>query len=352
MINYDGALGEHKRCYLSYANDESVRSGAASGGVVTQILLYCLEEKIINQAIVSRISCEGDEIEAKVLCTNKREDILSARTSIYFDFDLLSEVIRNINSSEDKFGIVMLPCQIKAFKTYCDNKNINRERFIIIGLFCGHATDKKLLSLYFEKKGIPEEKIIQFKFRTGHWRGKSSVKTKDSDTVYYPYFDYGILQNLYLYCKIRCLSCQDHFAVLADISCGDAWIRKMKSNPIKHSIMLSRNDRSDKIIKEMVDKKLITANEKESLVVARAQKRSIIYHDYNISGRKALSKLFNIPVSFNREKKPRWNDLIGAFFIMFNVKISDTKFGRYIIMKVPKPLLFAYAIFIKVFLNF
>ncbi|MCB5235040.1 MAG: Coenzyme F420 hydrogenase/dehydrogenase, beta subunit C-terminal domain [Candidatus Cloacimonetes bacterium] len=342
-------IGQFNDIYLGYSKDPEVRSGAASGGVVSQILLNLLDQGAIDEALVSRIEVKSGEVYAKVICAKTKDEILSARTSIYFDFDLLKQLVPLI-APEKKYAIVLLPCQAKAFEKLCEVYGWDRDRFFIVGLFCGHATDKELLNLYFKKKAIAKQDIDGFTFRVGHWRGKSRIIFTSGEERYYPTMHYNIYQNLFFFTKRRCLSCVDHFASHADISCGDAWIRSLKGNLIKHSMIISRNDTSDSFLRSSKETIQMTKIDWSDLL--KAQKRSIIYHNCNIHGRKFWAPLFKVNIVVNDSQKPKWNDIVGAFFILLNYKISCKKWGQNMIMKLPYPILFAYAMFIKVFINF
>jgi coenzyme F420 hydrogenase subunit beta len=343
-------IGNYKAVYLGYSLDKIVRKNAASGGVVTQILLELIKRDVVDKVIVSRLVMKDGKVTALVEAVDDRNSIISAQTSIYFDFDLLNPVIE-LTKQNLRYAIVMLPCQASAFRQYCQNHNLPRDRFVIIGLFCGHATDRTLLDLYFGKKGIMEEEISSFRFRIGHWRGKTSIVMRDGTEKVYPAMDYNIYQNLFFFTKQRCLSCLDHYAESADISCGDAWLGRLKSSLIKHSILITRNLNSDTFLKECKGTS-IELNGTNPIDLLTSQKRSLIFHRYNIAGRKKLAQLFNVTISYDGITKTQWNDIVGAFLILANFKLSKLGVGQKLIMALPKPILYAYALFLKVFINF
>ncbi|WP_251352938.1 Coenzyme F420 hydrogenase/dehydrogenase, beta subunit C-terminal domain [Hominisplanchenecus murintestinalis] len=51
-------------------------------------------------------------------------------------------------------------------------------------------------------------------------------------------------KNAYFFEKGSCMTCQDHFALAADISFGDIWLKEMKGNPIKHTSCVIRNEKA------------------------------------------------------------------------------------------------------------
>lgn len=343
-------IGTYTSAYLAYSSDRLLRKNAASGAVVTQILLNLLRDKVVDMAVVSRLVMPEGKITAEVIATDSPADIISAQTSIYFDFDLLRPLINHI-SKDKKYAVVMLPCQVTAFRAYCEKNALDRDNFVLIALFCGHATDRKLLDLYLKNKQIAEDKIKKFNFRVGHWRGKTRIRMNSGQVITYPAMHYNIFQNLFFFTKQRCLSCMDHYGKNADISCGDAWLSRLKSSLIKHSLIIARTDKMEKLLNSYLGNSL-TGQMTGSMDLLKAQKRSVIYHSYNLAGRYKLRKIFGVQISYDGTNLAQWNDIIGAFFILLNYKLSYTKFGQKLMFSIPKPLLFAYAIFIKVFLNF
>ena len=343
-------IGTISKTYLGYASDPKVRSGAASGGVVSQILIDMITNNTVDYAIVSRIESISGRLQAKLISTTDRDAILSARTSIYFDYNLLNQLLPLIDPTK-RYGIVMLPCQAKAFNSLCVSRGWDRNNFVIIGLFCGHATDRELLDLYLMKMSVKQEEVQDFRFRVGHWRGKTLIRMNDGREHVFPTLRYNIYQNLFFFTKTRCLSCEDHFAKYADISCGDAWIRALKSELVKHSLLISRNERAEEILQSQSGTTLkLTETDSSSLL--SSQKRSVIYHSYNINGRAVLAPLFGIRITSTNQQKPKWNDLLGAFFILSNYWLSRSSRGKKFIMKTPYLILYAYAMFLKLFINF
>ena len=49
-------LGNYTNCYIGHTNDTNVRHTSTSGGLVTSLLIFALEEGIIDGAIVTRMN--------------------------------------------------------------------------------------------------------------------------------------------------------------------------------------------------------------------------------------------------------------------------------------------------------
>ena len=202
------------------------------------------------------------------------------------------------------------------------------------------------------RKGSPQDQIVDFAFRKGHWRGRSYVRMKDGSEFTFPYLHFGLYQNLWFYCARRCLGCEDHFAECSDMSFGDAWLAELKSSPIKHSIFLSRSPEQTAVLEEMIEDGSLIARQADPFTVIRAQKRSLVYHKRNIAGRHRLAPLFGLQVPYNGRHRARWNDLVGASFFLANYKLSHSERWSPLLFRLPRPLLYAYLIPMKLMINY
>lgn len=350
-------LGKLVSQHIGYSNDFEVRKSAASGGIVSEFLIYLLDNKFIDGALVSRLKMQNNKITPEVFIAKTRKQILDARTSIYFSFPLMQhfDLVRNF---EGKLAVVGLPCQISSIENICEqDKKLDDKITCKIGLFCGHASNKKLLELYLQKKHIEENDIVKFIFRKGIWRGKTHIHLRNDEIKVYPFQDYSIYQNLFICSDKKCMHCSDHTAESSDISIGDVWDYKFKKLNIKHSLLLVRNEQCQKVIDTMIENSKLTLNPISKTDVFIAQKRSLIFHK-NVNARSKVGKYigFNIKYNPNTLIKIRLNDLIAALIILINVKLStDERFSKKfnkIIFKLPKPILFCYLVVFKFLTNY
>jgi len=345
-------LGSFDQCFLGYSGDEDIRAGAASGGVVSAVLVRLLESGRIDGALVSRMTTKDGRIEPVTWVARTREEILHARTSIYMDFQVARHLLA-LRDLHGRYAVVALPCQLRALRKMEAKYPELREKIAYrLGLLCGHASSRRLIDKVLSMKGIAQDQIAEFAFRKGHWRGRSYVRLHDGTEITFPFVHFGLYQNLCFYMARRCLACQDHFAECSDMSFGDAWLRELKSHPVKHSIFLSRNPRCTALFQEMLDDGAIVGGSADPYALIGAQKRSLVYHKKNIAARHRLARLFGMNIPYRGEHRPRWNDLIGAFFMLLNVRLSyDPRYSDRL-FRIPRPLLYAYLLLNKITINF
>jgi len=345
-------LGRFHQCFLGYAGDEEVRRGAASGGAVSATLIWLLETGRIDGALVSRLRPRQGRLEPEAFVARTREEILSAQTSIYLDFPLAPHFLR-LEKLPGRYAVVALPCQLAHLRKLEQTRPNLADRIAYrLGLLCGHTSSRKLLDKLFAKKGIPQDQIEDFAFRKGHWRGRSYVRLSDGREITFPFLHFGVYQNLWLHCAPRCLSCEDHFAEQSDMSFGDAWLPELKRHPAKHSIFLSRSPECTALIEEMLAEGALAGEKADPLTLIRAQKRSLIYHKWNIAGRRRVAPLLGMNVAYDGPHRARWNDLVGGFLFLLPVRLSRSDRWTDLLMRLPRPLFYPYIAAMKLMINF
>lgn len=112
---HDKMVGRYEKCFTGYSNDFEVRFHSASGGMVSQFLIWLLENKKIDGAVVTRFD-QDSPLLVKTFIATTREDIISARSSKYAPVTL-NRVAQDIKAaSGSRYVIVGLPCHIQGLR--------------------------------------------------------------------------------------------------------------------------------------------------------------------------------------------------------------------------------------------
>lgn len=345
-------MGHIQKAYISYSADKEIRNGAASGGVVSALLIHLLETNQIDGAIVTKAKCSDDGIDTEVALALNRDDILAARTSKYIDVPLVRQTRSLLKNFHGKVAVVALPCHATILKKLMqkDPQLASKIKYII-ALFCGHSCDKYLLNAVLKKESVEPTDVVDFAFRKGLWRGNMQGKLKNGLEFSFPFNHFSVYHNLNFFCLRKCLSCHDHTGYDADFCAGDAWLREMKKNPIKHTILLSRNQNSTAVLDEMVNSNKLIGKKIDNETVFRSQKRGFIYH-YNTTARAKVGKSYGLKIKDKVNANVRLNDWLAAHIIMINYKLSNSRKYRDLIFKIPKPVITIYFLFLKFLQNF
>ncbi|EDY81710.1 Coenzyme F420 hydrogenase/dehydrogenase, beta subunit C terminal domain family protein [Verrucomicrobiia bacterium DG1235] len=350
-INTKSPIGSYRGAWVGYSLDEEIRKRAASGGVVTATLCYLIETGRVQGALVCSSQFEDGVFDFKLSIAQSRKELFEAQSSKYFDIPVLKG-LDLVKSFDGKVAVVGLPSQINSLtRRMAKNEELRKKVGFRIALFCGHNSKKELIEHIWKKKGIDGRDIEQFRYRQGHWRGQMELTMKDGTLSRFPFQDFSHYQNLHILSLDRCLNCHDHMGYYSDLSTGDVWLHKMKVDPVKHSIFLARTSLAEEIIQKMKSSGLLEAKPVDRQFVYRSQKRSINYH-YNLSARAMVGKWLGVKVKDRTKEKPKVRDLVAAFIVLLNHKISKSPRLLFWFMKIPKPILSVYLYLFKGLVNY
>ena len=346
-------MGAIRDCYMGYSNDEFIRKDAASGGVVSAILIDLLESGKIDGALVSKQVMDEGKISVKTFIATTKQEILDCRTSIYMDFPL-AKSFKKILGFEGKVAVVALPCHYKTLD-HLEKKypELKEKIYLKIALFCRKSPKKQLIKSILEKNKINEHDINRLYFRKGHWRGQTHVELYDGTVINFSYlYNLCTYMNLYLYFLPKCYYCQNHFGYNIDLSCGDVWLKKMKKNPIKHTAVIAKSKLSSDLLKELPEKGTLYLQRIEPKEVLLSQKRALIFKYSTASARDKIGKYFGLRGKFDHLEGSKWNHYLASLFITFNIKAMDNPLLSKGFFLLPRKVAFLYMCFLRFLVNF
>jgi coenzyme F420 hydrogenase subunit beta len=272
----DNLLGNHLNCYTGYASDHDIRYNGSSGGIVTALLIFALEQGIIDGALVTRMNNDRP-LEPEPFIARSREEIIAAAKSKYCPVPAniaLREILKT--KEAEKFAVVGLPCHIHGCRK-AEELNIKLKQKIVLhlGIFCSNTDSFKGTEYILRKYGIKKETITQLNYRGFGWPGYMSIVFKNGEKRQIDYNEYMSLLHAGFFTPWRCDFCYDHFAELADISCGDAWLPEIVSHDKNGtSVIISRNITGQALLeKALSTKAIMITNLKSDRIRGNAAKK-------------------------------------------------------------------------------
>ncbi|MHC1611577.1 MAG: coenzyme F420 hydrogenase/dehydrogenase beta subunit N-terminal domain-containing protein [Candidatus Methanospirareceae archaeon] len=110
----DEDIGIYRRVVAARATDESILEKAQDGGVATAILVYMLEEKLIDGAMLTDRGREEDDwIPFPKVAKSKEEIISAAGTKYGVSPNLMMVRTAVVDEVFDNLCIVGLPCHVR-----------------------------------------------------------------------------------------------------------------------------------------------------------------------------------------------------------------------------------------------
>ena len=216
-------LGHWIDIFSARSTDEDVLKVATDGGVVTSILIYLLENKVIDGAIVSkRMGTHG----RKPIIAKTRSDLIDAAGSSFAEthhldelgniystsFPIIKVIKESASESMKKLAIVGTACQIEAIRKM-QLLNIVPSNLIIftIGLFCMQCFTIEDLS---KKNFAKTHKIDLDDIEKVNIKDNLILKMKSNVSFHIP------LEEIEEIARPACLACNDFSNEFADISVG------------------------------------------------------------------------------------------------------------------------------------
>ncbi len=245
----EAILGIHIGTYSVRAKDPAIMAKAQDGGATTAFLLYALDQKLIDYAVVSGFSAY-DPWRPEPQAARNREELINAAGSRYTpggQVGGLGEVAipnrSGINNLEDRIAVVGLPCELQGMwrmnTHWIATPKLAKNLVFTIGLYCSKVFDyQKMMVDYVEgKRGIDLKTVTKVNVK----KNRLLVYTGDKLALDEP------VEEIHAIAREECNVCIDYSAELADLAIGaigsvQGW-----------STVITRTPRAEEILKGAQD---------------------------------------------------------------------------------------------------
>lgn len=243
-------LGCYVACYKGYSTNYEIRYHSAAGGCLSQFLVWLLEKKFIDGAVVTRFKKEAP-MKPEPFIAHTKADILSGKSSKYCVVSL-DGILTEIKQTPGRYVIVGLPCHIHAIRKCIDVDKQVRDR--IVGCFAIYCSVNKTMDsqrylLY--RYGVDEKILKDFAYRDDGCLGSMHFRDGKGENIVKPiyYLDYWFGMRSFFSIP-RCGLCNDFFGELADVAFGDLNRGKETDDPIGINTLMSRSQYWDELLRQ------------------------------------------------------------------------------------------------------
>ena len=324
----DILIGNYTNCYIGHANDYEMRYNSASGGLVTQLLIFALEAGIIDGALVTRMK-KSNPLEPEPFIARTREEIIEASKSKYCPVPANIALKEILKSKEDeKFAVVGLPCHIHGIrKAELINGKLKEKIVLHLGILCSVNRNFLGTEYLLQKFNIKKEDVAKLDYRGEGWIGGMKITLNNGDKKFSPLPIYWTRMLRSYFVPMRCTLCSDQSCELADISLGDIWLPEFRDDKIGTSVIISRNKIGEKILQNPALKGKIERTNIDRNKVVESQKNPLFYKKSYLNARIFFFKIFgkSIP-SYNQELlEPKFSAYLHAILLYLQIYISSKR---------------------------
>lgn len=301
-------FGEFLKCYSGYATDQNMRRRSTSGGLVSALAKFALEDEIVD-GVLTTFSDAKEPLRPQSFIARTSEEIISAAGSKY------CPVAANLPFAEvlEKQGIyitVGLPCQIQGLrKAQAINKTLKNRISLVFGLVCNHTPTFHATDFLLKKFKIPQDRVAKIEYRSCSWPGGMRIIMKDSTEHFIPFISsyyWGYVFQRFFW-PTRCMICNDKLCQLADIIFMDAWLPEFASDKTGVSLIAVRSKKGEDFISKAINKGIVQLQPASITDVMKSQ-------SFQTTVRKVAARRYAL--NYNLEKSTAFQGLTHPHFFL------------------------------------
>lgn len=321
--------GDFRSVFLGCSSNKLIRNAGSSGGVLTSLAVYMLENKIVD-GVLHVGEDKNKPWRASFFCSSTKEEVISKAGSRYAQALTLSSIEKYLSDGK-KYLLIAKPCDIRAMRNLSNiDPRVNKSIPYMFSFFCmGTPSENANLAL-INALNCSEEDCVSLRYRGDGWPGYARIELSDGTYRQMTYNDsWGNIlgRDLRKYCRF----CMDGFGDAADIACGDAWYLNDINEPdfSEHpgrNVIFARNERGARIIEGAYEKRYIEITDFSSQIdlLKNMQKAQYIRKSTMAARQLAMKVLGKKSPRYSRaflksfSKESTWKRKIGTFLGMLS----------------------------------
>lgn len=239
--------GSYKSISIGYASDDATRQRAASGGIISAMLIFLLRKGLIQGAVVLGMSKQKPWLTEPFIATTA-EEILEAAQSKYI-LSSVNEILPQIGAFPGKLAYVGLPGQVQSIRSLQQIKHPWVQNIeYIFGPFYGNTLHFSSIKSFLRSNGRGDFKeISKLYFRHGEWPGNMRVELRNGEAFQLKKFHANYLIPFHI--VKNSLICTDLTNEFTDVSGGDAWAPVYEERGKGFSMVFARSAKGENLIR-------------------------------------------------------------------------------------------------------
>lgn len=270
-VKKDLCTGHYLKTYVGKSTHEEIRMHAATGGMVSQFLIWLLRNGEIDGAVVVRYR-KDNPLEPEPFIATTEEEIWESRSSKYVVLSMDKVAQEIAKGCYKNLAVVGLPCQIQGWRQLAKkNKKVCEIIKGYFAIYCSVNKTKHSLDYYPIRYKVNPQEIGRFAFRDDGCMGFMKFEDKEGKVIKkVPYMSFWFGTHSF-FANSRCSVCIDQLGELADISFGDIHIPPYSDDHIGTNSIISRSTHWDKLLHQCREEGFVTMEEITVETLTRSQ---------------------------------------------------------------------------------
>ncbi len=221
--------GRNEGVFIGWSNDASLRKKASSGGTISQVLCYLLENQLVDGVI--HIGADEKKPTKTVACISQTIEEVKERCGSRYAISSPLLIMNQIDPGK-RYAFVGKPCDVVALRNYL-KKSPEMKKAIryLLSFFCMGVPSEQAQEKLLAKLGCSNCRTLTY--RGNGWPGFTVATDGIGNTTQMDYASsWGNILGRDL--MAACKYCLDGIGEMADISCGDAWYLTEDKKPDFH----------------------------------------------------------------------------------------------------------------------
>ena len=245
-------LGNYESLYVGFSTEGDFRSRGASGGVISGMLCYLLDQGRIDGAVVLTMD-EESPWQSRAIVARSPEEIAAAAQSKY-SLSPTNVILDELADEQGEFAYVGLPCQVHSLRKLqaIGHEAACRITFVI-GSYCGSILHFDAVRSFLKNHGVDDyREITSLEYRAGEWPGHMRAELRSGEVLMLKKFYANYLIPFFM--VDRCKLCTDLANEFADVAAGDAWAPVYEERGLGWSLAMGRTPAGAALLEEMADR--------------------------------------------------------------------------------------------------
>jgi coenzyme F420 hydrogenase subunit beta len=214
-------VGPVLEVWQGMASDEETRFKASSGGLLTALSRYCLEERGMSLVLHTGRDPEKPWFNRTVVSRNISE--MLENTGSRYSPSSPCDNLSLIESADRPCVFIGKPCDVAAVNQLRKiRKELDEKLGLVLAFVCAGTPFASATLSFLDKMGLDRDEVVDIRYRGHGWPGLFTATTSDGARRTATYKEsWGFLARQRR--PFRCMLCPDGLGELSDITCADAW---------------------------------------------------------------------------------------------------------------------------------